>query len=370
VVETQLAAIWERILGVRPIGVNDNFFELGGHSLLAVNLFGQIEKTFGKALPLAKLFEAPTIAGLADILRRDGWTSAWSSLVPIHTGGARNPLFLVHAGHGNVLLYRQLAEHLGPDQPVYGLQSEALSGNGRFSATIEKMAATYVKDIMSVRPHGPYILGGYCLGGIIAFEIAQQLTALGKIVEAVILLDTYNPSAVSRATTLACTPVHWLQNLYFHAVNTVSVGRTDRQQFLGEKVDIAATRLESTLRAAGLTLKRLGGNTRHRGGRVAVKRLNDRAASRYVPKPYSGHVVLIRPKGYFVGFTDPSYGWSDIVRSTLVVRELPVYPKGMLIEPFCRVLADTIRTETDQAARLRADSAVVAMRRSRFRQAV
>ncbi|HYN80431.1 MAG TPA: AMP-binding protein, partial [Gemmatimonadaceae bacterium] len=126
--ELQLTKMWEKVLGVEPIGVKDNFFDLGGHSLLAVRLFAQIEKSFGRNLPLATLFQAPTIEQLADILRQQGWTSRWSSLVPIQPGGSKPPFYCMHAGGGQVFFYRDLAHRLGPDQPFYGLQIRTLNG--------------------------------------------------------------------------------------------------------------------------------------------------------------------------------------------------------------------------------------------------
>jgi hypothetical protein len=108
-------------------------------------------------------------------------------------------------------------------------------------------------------------------------------------------------------------------------------------------VAIARARLEDRLRSAWRRVKRLGDTAAdHRDAHVAIKRINDRAARRYVPRPYSGRVVLIRSTGSFLGFDSPSFGWSDVVRGELVVNELPIYPRGMLIEPYCHLLADAI----------------------------
>ncbi|HEY8204732.1 MAG TPA: amino acid adenylation domain-containing protein [Pyrinomonadaceae bacterium] len=124
--ELKLTKIWEKVLPVSPIGVNDNFFDLGGHSLLAVHLFALIEKAFGRNLPLATLFQAPTVKQLARVLRDEGWPAPWSSLVVIQSGGTRRPFFCVHAVGGNVLEYHDLARNLGPDQPFYGFQAKGL----------------------------------------------------------------------------------------------------------------------------------------------------------------------------------------------------------------------------------------------------
>src|SRR5208282_3855229 len=130
-------------LDAAQIGIHDDFFLLGGHSLLAVRLFADIEKLTGKNLPLALLFQAPTIAQLAEVLTRDGWAASWSVLVPMQPLGKKPALFCVHDVGGNVLCFQALARSLGPDQPVYGLQARGLDGKEAPAARIEDMAASY-----------------------------------------------------------------------------------------------------------------------------------------------------------------------------------------------------------------------------------
>src|SRR6185436_9370387 len=149
--ELKLLKIWERVLVVGSIGIDDNFFELGGHSLLAVRLFAQIEKSFGRNLPLATLFQAPTVRQLAQLLREDGWSAPWSSLVQLQNGGDRRPFFCVHAAGGTVLEYHDLARLLGSDQPFYGLQAQGLDGSKPVHTTIKEMAAHYIKAMREVQ---------------------------------------------------------------------------------------------------------------------------------------------------------------------------------------------------------------------------
>src|SRR5208282_5878917 len=182
---------------------------------------------------------ASTVRELAEILRRDGWTPSWSSLVPINPGGSQLPLFLVHGAEGNVLLYRQLARHLGPDQPVYGFQSQGLNGNGSFRASIEEMVSHYVRELVGLQPSGPYRLGGYCLGGAIALEMAQQLQAQGERVSLVAILETYNNNMVSQLKLRGLAPLHLLQNLWFHGANFCLRGNKNRWNFFREKWDTA-----------------------------------------------------------------------------------------------------------------------------------
>lgn len=196
-IELQLTAIWEQVLGVTPIGVRDNFFSLGGYSLLALRLFSAIEQTFGIRLPMAVLFQAPTIERLAEVLAQEGGHVRWRSLVAIQPSGPNRPFFAVPGVGGNVLVFARLATLLGEQQPFYGLQSRGLDGKERPFMRVEDMAAHYVEEIRSVQPHGPYLIGGTCTGGLVAYEIAQQLTAQG---EAVILtiMESWHPRSYGK----------------------------------------------------------------------------------------------------------------------------------------------------------------------------
>ncbi|MGH9354006.1 MAG: phosphopantetheine-binding protein, partial [Terriglobia bacterium] len=148
----KLVRIWQELLGVGSIGLNENYFELGGDSILAVHLFAEIEKVFNVKLPVASLYETPTIEELAEVLRGEAAVAGWSPLVPIQTAGSRPPFFCMHGAGGNLLIYRDLARHLGPDQPFYGLQSQGLDGGCPPLTTVEAMAALYAKEMRSVQP--------------------------------------------------------------------------------------------------------------------------------------------------------------------------------------------------------------------------
>ncbi len=185
-VELELVHLWEDMLGVRPIGVRDSFFELGGHSLLAILLMARLRERFGRDLPVAVLFMSPTIEDLATVLRQEGTTVETDPLVAIQPAGTRPPLFLVHPAGGSVLGYAPLANMLGPDHPVYGFQATGAE------ATIEDMADRYLRSLRNAHPQGPYRLGGWSLGGLVAFEMARRLEAEGESVD-LILIDTMAP---------------------------------------------------------------------------------------------------------------------------------------------------------------------------------
>ncbi|MBV9789592.1 MAG: amino acid adenylation domain-containing protein, partial [Chloroflexi bacterium] len=191
--EAALAEIWQSLLEVERVGIDDQFFRLGGHSLLAIRLMEQIHKRFGQRLPVAILFEEPTIARLAQRLEQRP-TGDWSPLVPIQPRGSQPPLFCVHGLGGSVLNYAALAQTLGPDQPLYGLQAQGLDAGHTPHTTIREMAASYAQAIRTQQPHGPYHLSGWSLGGSIVFEIAALLREQGEHVALLALLDSLPPS--------------------------------------------------------------------------------------------------------------------------------------------------------------------------------
>ncbi|HAJ64533.1 MAG TPA: non-ribosomal peptide synthetase, partial [Cyanobacteria bacterium UBA8543] len=190
-IELQLTQIWQKVLGVQPIGVKDNFFELGGHSLSAVRMFAEVEPIAGRNFPLATLLEAPTIEQLATVIRHKEWSAPWSSLVAIQPGSSKPPLFCIHPVGGNVLEYLNLVRYLGSEQPIYGLQAQGLDGKQTPLNRVKDMAAYYIKEIRTLQPEGPYFLAGYSFGGLVAFEMAQQLHAQGQKVALLALCDTY-----------------------------------------------------------------------------------------------------------------------------------------------------------------------------------
>jgi aryl carrier-like protein len=189
--ERDLAAIWEDVLGVRPVGVTANFFELGGRSLAAVRVFAKISRRRGRDLPLSALFAAPTIEKLAASLESSSTVdeTGYRTLIPIRTSGKRPPFFCVHGGAGSTLFLETLARRLKEDQPFYGIEPEGLDGRNFERRSIEQMATAYIDAIRTVEPHGPYQIGGYCFGGVVAVEMAQQLKQRGEAVSLVALFS-------------------------------------------------------------------------------------------------------------------------------------------------------------------------------------
>ncbi|MFJ7958868.1 amino acid adenylation domain-containing protein, partial [Streptomyces sp. NPDC096319] len=184
-VERRLAEIWAEFFGVTEIGVTASFFDLGGDSLLAVRLMARIARGLGRSLPLSTLFARPTIELLAQAVREaDGDGGGRRALVPVRTSGTRTPLVFVHPVGGDVLCYAELAELLGDEQPFYALQLPDAE-----LTSVGAMAAHYAAAVREALPEGPYRLGGWSMGGVIALEMAAQLTAAGAEVELLTVID-------------------------------------------------------------------------------------------------------------------------------------------------------------------------------------
>jgi len=178
--EEAMAKIWAKVIGCRHVGRHDNFFALGGDSLLAARLMSQVEKRFGKHMPLATLFEAPTVEQLAALVQQENWSAPWTSLVAIQSAGSKPPFFCVHGHGGDVFLFRHLARYLGPNQPFYGLQTQHIVGHHPHHAEVDAMATSYLQEIRTLQPTGSYLLGGFCSGATVAFEMAQKLQRQGE----------------------------------------------------------------------------------------------------------------------------------------------------------------------------------------------
>jgi thioesterase domain-containing protein/acyl carrier protein len=255
--ELQLAGIWEKILGLNPVGVKDNFFELGGTSLLAVRLFAAIQKQTGRNLPPVMLLQNPTIEALAKILYDQTTEKGWDSLVPLQVSGDKPPLFCVHGGGGHVMFYHPLAKRLAPDQPVYALQPVGLDGDTAYHASIVEMAAHYLREIRSVQPEGPYALLGYCQSTAVCHEMTKQLQANGEDVSLLALVDAaperFEP--VQHATVLDRAKdftKRFLQNpvyavTHFFENRKVEIDKKQAVQQLSEQ-DKALLRMQQHLR--------------------------------------------------------------------------------------------------------------------------
>jgi amino acid adenylation domain-containing protein len=349
--DLQMIKLWEKLLNVRPIGLRDNFFDLGGSSLVAVRLFSEMRKLFGRGFPLSILFQAPTVEKLTDMIRKDGWKSRWTSLVPIQPGGSNPPFFCVHGGGGNVLIYRELSRHLGLDYPFYGLQARGLDGRSDYLATTEAMAESYLQEMRELQPEGPYYLGGFCMGGQIAFEMAQRLVRDGQQVNLLFVIDAHNFNGVPPKLTLKERVQHAGLKINFHSSNVMNLNFQDRIAYLTGKSRIALRRgIERLQIKLNHILKRNPHRDVFGPQEEFIEDINDRAFFTYVPRIYPGKMTICRPQRNYAFLRDPFHGWRDVAAGGLEVIELPVDPGGIFVEPYVQTLAQKLKEQIDQAA--------------------
>ncbi len=362
--ETQLAAVWEALLGIEPIGVRDHFFDFGGHSLLAVRLFAEIEKQFGKRIPFAALFETPTIEHLADLIRATDASPTRSLLVAIQENGSRPPLFLVHGAGGGMLWgYTNLAVHLGPDQPVYGIESRAMQGGEEFGC-LEEMARQYVDELRSLQPEGPYHLGGYCFGGNIAWEMARQLweqhqpVAFLALFEASPIKGGFERPRWWRprfAFDFTLNLGHWLRYL-------MSLEASARRSLLRRKMQSAFRKLVWRARrpadgARPIDLDSIVDASQIPESERRLWHAHLRIIEDHVSAPYPGHVHLFRThrQPLWCSF-DPTYGWRELAGGGVTLRFIPGAHENIFMEPHVRHTAEELRQALKQAQATEAGS--------------
>jgi len=217
----KVCSIWENMLNIKPVGINDDFFVLGGNSLLAVRLFAEMEKIYDKVIPLTVIFQAPTIEQLVPIIREERYTTPHTSMVEIHSEGSRPPFYCISAGE-HVTGFVHLSRSLGKDQPFYALPAYPQAWSQDFDFTMEDLAAHYVKEIRSFQSKGPYMLGGFCIGGLVALEMARQLVEQGHKVGIVALIESRfsrpRPAkkSISKVIMVWFYFLFWLIRLRYH----------------------------------------------------------------------------------------------------------------------------------------------------------
>ena len=336
-IETKLVAIWEDVLKVRPIGVRDNYFDLGGYSLLAVKLFSEIKKAFGLDLPLATLYTAPTVELCANVIAQNGETALWSSLVPIRREGSKPPFYFVSGVGGGVLVFRDLAVYLGADQPVYALQPKALVENEYHPTTIEEMAAHYVEQIRAAQPEGPYYIGGYSLGGFIAYEMAQQLTDGGHEVAYLALFDANAPLRMVRSKT-SLIPERTIGSRWERLVEVLR--SKDKLAIVKTRIKNRRTWIKEKLaRALGSRPAEL----------VTLEGSQKFAGTNYIGRPYSGVVTLFRSSE-----RPPDEPWSyqlgwEKLAAGVEVHDVPGDHLTMYTGSNIAVLSDKLKATLNQA---------------------
>jgi aspartate racemase len=320
--ESRMVSLWEQVLGKRPIGVRDNFFELGGHSLLAVRLTSRIEKQFGKKLTITALIQAPTVESLVSLLREEN--SSWSSLVPLQTGGSKPIFFFVHGLGGTVMRFHELARHMVPDQPFFCFQAQGMDGKLPCLDRVEDMASLYLEHLRAAQPQGPYFLGGYSFGGLVAIEMARRLMEQQEDVRALTLVDTYLPAPKGGKSLLGkFLALSTEQKLAYLKKRSIRFRR-------GIKRRIDALSLPRPVKA--------------------VREACALAELRYRPQIFPGRVVMFRASEKALrGLDDPQEGWRKYAAGGIEVHEIAGDHGNILNEPQVKQLAAEMRSRLEKA---------------------
>lgn len=318
--EAQLKSMWQILLNVRHIGIKDNFFEIGGNSILAAQLIDQIERTFQRKLPLDVLwYHEGTIEALAKMLREQYEYGENPQLVPMREG-SRRPLFVTHVRDGHLSDYYQLAHCLAPDQPVYGLQARGVFGQGRPDSSIEEIALNCIESMKLAQPKGPYQIAGYSSGGVVAYEMAQQLHRQGESVSLLVLIDTIDTSAFSsKAWKVAFQSAlggktHPLRNLVYWGLSYYS--KITRPGSLND-----------------------------------IRKAHRRAHMSYRPLPYEGRLVYILAEASLKDTEMEFLAWRDSFRPGVEKIVLPGTHGGLVAHPGVRALAEQLQRLMDEGGR-------------------
>lgn len=354
--EETICEIWSNVLGVGEISANSNFFDLGGHSLPANQIIARLQELFNVDIALPQIFQTPTVASLGSWIDRERLTSLKdhsasqkqvaagtkrsttkttpSVLVEFHAEGSKPPLFLVHPGGGDVFCYVELAKHLGVDQPVYCFR--CVDEDNQTDASIPAMARQYIEVLRELDRNGPLLLGGWSLGGVIAFEIACQLQQKGENTDLLLLLDSAVPVPCNQIdeSLIFFEFIRDIERIYQTGPLT-SLGLEDFNN--PEKLQL----LHETIETVGMS---------HRIGEIhdlekAFRRfrINYVAAHRYLPRSYEGTIVLLRGADQDnVDCHDSSLGWNSFTRANMSCRSVPGDHYTMMQSPFAQTLAESI----------------------------
>ncbi len=301
-----LVRLWEEILDRRPIGVHDDFFALGGYSLLAARLIARINHDFDWHLPVSVLFEAPTVARLAEVLRRGATSRFTSSLIPLQPEGQGPPLFLV--ARFSALGFRGLVRYLGRDRPIYALVPPGPDNGATPLASIEALAAHYISEMRRVQPTGPYVIAGYSFGAFPAYEAARQLDQAGEAAT-VVLIDGGVHLLPRHVSGL---PAHLLWRLRMRHVAAVVTGHGRELRRLPPRRWLPYLAAQSRL---GLRRRLVPFHADASTPQAVrdVERANKTAFATYRPGRFAGPAIAIRSAHRTDGFDDPRAGWATLI---------------------------------------------------------
>ncbi|BAY73763.1 amino acid adenylation domain-containing protein [Nostoc linckia NIES-25] len=349
--ELSLVKLWENLLNTSPIGVTDNFFNLGGHSFLAVRLMAQIQDRFGHNLSLSTLFENPTIEKLAAIVSQPFRESSNSPVVVINSSDSKLPFFCIHGAGGGINHYINLSRRLGEDYPFYALEHNPDTEEPEI-ISVEETATYYLQEIRKIQPNGPYLLGGHCYGGVLAFEMAQQLQRQGERVDLLVVID-----AILSETRIEPTKDDDAKFLLRMAESIKTDSNID---FLVSFEELRDLSLNEQLDLINQKAKFIFTDTEIKDFLRYYKlfKAHVQAMRDYVPLVYPHSMTLFRAKEEIIHdfespefhTDDPLLGWGKCSRQPIKVIEVPGDHFSIFVEPHIQELAKNLRACIDNAA--------------------
>jgi surfactin family lipopeptide synthetase A len=356
VLEWQLAQIWEKVLDVNPVGVQDNFFELGGHSLLAVRLMAEIQQQFGKNLSISILFQGATIEELAKLIRQQSDIASWNPVVTLQSQGSKRPFFCMPGSGGHVIYFHHLASHFGTERPFYALQARGLDGHSAPLTCVEDIAAYYLDAIRAIQAQGPYLLGGHSFGGLVAFEMAQQLQRQGQEVAMLAILDLPALHPERSPIKLDWNDAKWMATIayIFESLSGKTLGLCEAD-FQALDAEAQLTLLSARLESANLLPKETEINEVRR--LIQVIQADEIAFLQYVPSAaYPNRITLFKTSDIYqdeLGIledipNDSAWGWGRLSTQPVEVLKVPGTHTTILTEPHVQVLADKLKKCLDK----------------------
>ncbi|NOK62225.1 MAG: amino acid adenylation domain-containing protein [Chloroflexi bacterium AL-W] len=343
--EWQLVRIWETLLQRQPIGITDDFFTLGGHSLLVARLMAQIQQQFGQSLPLSIIFQEATIEHIARIVRQKRGQH-WTPIVDMRPTGNKSPFFCIHPGSGQVLCYLDLVQALDANRPFYAFQAAGLDGQREPLMCVEDMATCYIDALQSIQPEGPYFLGGWSFGGVVAFEMAQQLQSCGYEIAVLALIDSWAPTPRHAVLDDDTVVLAWFVR---------DLGKILGQQITVSYEDLCNRTHDQQLqivlehmRATHILPDDIG--LQQIGHYATVFTNNIRATNTYAPQPYAGNVALFRADEQPTDDgMDAWLGWRTYITNEITISTIPGNHYTMVKPPHVQLLSKQLDQCFEQA---------------------
>lgn len=378
--EEKLVTLWQSVLGIDAVGITDDFFDMGGNSLLVMRLFSELEALLDRRLPLVEIFAAPTVEKMAERLEQLGLTEARpvdserqgatekateSALVPLRVGEINPPLFLVHDVDGDTALYLHLARRLKRDRTVYAIQPRPLT-----HSRVPEFAQHCLAHIRQVQPTGPYLVGGLCAGGVIAFETARQLEHMGEKVS-LILMDAPAPAAQKREGLIANQRRESLENVWTSQQSLPQIVQKVWQKginTLSYESSTAYRKVETCARTRAFQWFKDRFKDNQKPLPVILQTLSVKdlilfAYENYRPgdsleEQLTGKALLIRATegngskadtAYIKEYADPLFGWSRYHQQTIAICDVPGGHSTMLSDAHAERLANAVESFIDKA---------------------